>query len=651
MSTVSLNEIQKIAEHESARHHHYFVGVEHLFIALTKLDNGLSNAVLEFCNLEPRFVRYSIRQMIGVSEDRRYWSGFRITPRTQNILARVRRYAGIHNPSERDLLIAILDEGDSIPVRVLQEMNANIELLRRTAANWSNRYRAEIPPVPIVSEITLSEDEKAVLRRMFRTYKKVEVQRELRGGYTGARLLVVQPHQGHRVEVSVVVKIDLRNAILHEKRHYDAYVKDTLPPTTARLIDNPALPENSMLGGLKYTLIQPSGSTDPVDLREQAPKMTGIELANVVQNNIYNVYARSWWSQRQRYRFGIWREYEHILPAAIEVVLTPDEVTGAVSQVLEPLGTWSRRSTLTKGELVELRGFTVQKIRYEKGTIQLTSGYGPEAVNRSSKVEVTGLGGTIAQFRPGEVVESIIGRVSRTRDMTLREQAQALSLPFDLREAQIQGPDEIGTLPNPIHHVNQILHRRLSGYLSMIHGDLHLGNVLVGPAGDAWLIDFGLTREGHVLFDWATLEVSLLSTVIAPNMESDWDGVWQTLSLLDLVNKDLPTHQFQGAVVDYLECIRAVREVVQPNMTRSHLWSEYYLALTLMALRGLSWKNTSSISVRRLLFLVAALSVRAADTAESSIMGTGSESTRDNGGTSQLSQLSNLDIGSQDGED
>lgn len=645
---VNINEIQKIAEQESARHHHYYIGVEHLFIALTKLDNGLANAVLEYCNLEPRFVRYSIRQMIGVSEDRRYWSGFKITPRTQDILMRVQRYAGIHNPSERDLLIAILDEADSIPIRILEEMNADIELLRRTAANWSNRYRSEVPAVPIETKLLLSEDEKTVLRRMFRTHKRVHVLRELRGGFTGARLLVVQAENPQRAEVSVVVKIDLRNAILHEKRHYDAYVKDTLPPTTARLLDNPSLPEDSMLGGLKYTLIQPSGSTDPIDLRQQAANMSGIELANVVQNNIFKIYAPAWWSQRQRYRFGVWREYEHILPAAIEIILTPDEHPEDASQTLEPLGPWSRRNSLTKGELVELRGFTVQKLRYEKGTIQLTSGYGPEAVNRSSKVEVTGLGALIEQYRPGDVLQSLVGRVTRTRDMTLREQLELLSPEFDVRAHEIPAPEAIGTLPNPIQHVNHILHRRLSGYLSIIHGDLHLGNILVGPAGDAWLIDFGQTREGHVLFDWATLEVSLLSTVIAPKLDDTWESAWQAARLLDLINQNMPTHQFSADYVDYLEAIRAVREVVEKNMTRAHLWSEYYFALTLLALRALSWKTTSSLTERRLLFIVAALSVRAANVSESSIMG--SDVTRDGMKTSQVNQLSTFDP-SDDGYD
>ena len=44
--------------------------------------------------------------------------------------------------------------------------------------------------------------------------------------------------------------------------------------------------------------------------------------------------------------------------------------------------------------------------------------------------------------------------------------------------------------------------------MSKIHGDLHLGNILIGPAGDAWLIDFEWTRLGHTLLDWAGLEAA-----------------------------------------------------------------------------------------------------------------------------------------------
>ncbi len=644
MPAVTLHEIERLAEQESARHHHYYIGVEHLFIALTKLENGLSNAVLEHCGLEPRFVRYSIRQVIGVSEDRRYWPSFKFSPRARKVFDQVQRYAGIHNPSERDLLLAILDEADSIPIRVMEEMGADLEFIRRTASNWSARSRAEAPAVAIQSQITLSPDERTVLQRMFRNYQRIEVERQLSGGYTGARILVVRPFQPHRAEARVVVKIDARANILYEKRHYDAYVKDTLPPTTARLLDNPALPEGCDLGGLKYTLIQPSGSSDPIDLSSHADNLSGIELGGIIQTNIYDVYASGWWSQRQRYRFGVWREYEHILPPALEITASADQYPVA-KHVLEPLGTWSRRNTFQVGDSVELRHFTVQKVRPERGTLQVTAGYGPEAVNRTSKIEVIGLDREVANHRAGDVIESLFGTVSRTRDQILYQQLASLEPPFQPDDDYIYGPESVGTLPNPLHQVNHLLDRRLSGYLSIIHGDLHLANILIGPAGDAWLIDFGLTREGHTLFDWAMLEISVLATMIGPRTPDGWDGIWGTIRLLKMINQGQSIAHLRNPVTDALDAIRAIREIVASNLARPNLWSEYYIGLALLGVRTLSWEYTASLDVRRLLFLTAALAVQAADEAESSLIG--SDVTRDGLMTSQVDRLSGFDLSSE----
>ncbi len=624
MSTINLREILDIAEHESARHLHFYVGVEHLFIALTKLDNGLTNVVLEQCSMEPRFLRYSVRQVIGVGEERRYWSGFRQTPRAQKVLEIAQRYAGIHNPAERDVLLAILDEGDSIPTRVMREAGTDMAYLRRTAANWSSRLRSEMPKVPIQSDVELVEDEQAVLQRMFRAYERIVVERELGGSYTGARLLVVQPHRAHRTEARVVVKIDQVPAILHEKRHYDSYVKDTLPPTTARLLDNPALPDECPLGGLKYTLVQPSGGTNPIDLRDYVSQLSNIELGNVIRTGIYDAYKASWWLQRQRYRFGVWREYEHVLPAALEIEVEPS-ATRADLQI-EPLGTWSRRTDFGEGEQVELRGFIVQKVRKYQGSMQLAAGNGPEAVNRASKVEVWGLDEAVNNYRPGDFIESLVGRVSRTRYDILQAQLETLHPHFDTQMPML--PQPVSQLPNPVFQIESLLEKRLSGYLSIIHGDLHLGNVLVGPSNDAWLIDFGLTREGHTLFDWAVLEISLLATAIAPHMPPGWDGVWGTIRLLDAVNHhQLRSYRHDNPVAEALDVIRVVREIVQENLARSEDWSEYYTALALVALRGLSWEHTASVDVRRLLFLASALAIDAANRAQASPLG--SDMTRD----------------------
>ncbi|MBZ0317612.1 MAG: phosphotransferase [Anaerolineae bacterium] len=609
MATIGLKDILAISEQESAHHHHYYIGVEHLFIALTKLQNGLTNAILEYTGLEPRFVRYSIRQTIGMNENRRFWPGFRETPRTSRVLKMAQKYAGLHTPSERDLLLAILDEADSVAVRVLQEVGADIPKLRQIAANWSTKARADVPDVPIDGYVDLNADERRVLQRMFRTHQRIVVERELAGSYGNTRLLVVQPMRPQRAEARVVVKIDERSAILYEKRHYDSYVKDTLPPTTARVLDNPSLPEDSPLGGLKYTLVQPLGSTNPIDLRAFADHATPEDIGRLIQHSVYQSYAGAWWSQRQRYRFGVWREYEHVLPAALEIaVMRPSTQTSYTE--ISPLGAWSRSEDIEIGQLVDLRDFTVQKVRPDKGTVQLSAGSGPEAVNRASKVEVIGLGDEVKEFRRGELVPRLTGRVIRRRKEILLEQAQWLEPLFDLTEQNLPAPAPLNSLPNPLLHVNNFLERRVSGYLSIIHGDLHLGNILVGPAGDAWLVDFALTREGHTLFDWAVLEVSLLCTVVGPRMPEGWDGVWGTIRLLEAVNSHNADLVPQGdPVAQALSPIITLRKVVEVNLARTQQWREYHVALMLVALRGLSWKNSASLDVRRLLFLTAALSV------------------------------------------
>ena len=611
MAVITLRDIQRIAEQESSRHMHFYIGVEHLFIAMTKLQNGMTNAVLEYVDIEPRFIRYSIRQEIGTGEDGRYWSGFRQSPRAQLVTDTAQKYAGIHTATEQHVLLAIIDEGDSIPTRILAEHKVDLDQLRLIVDNWSPHMQAEIPPVPIeitAAKLDLDNDERIVLQRMFRAYQKVTVERELGGSYTGARLLVVRPQRNQRNEALVVVKIAERGIILHEQRHYETYVKNTFPPTTAHLLDTPALPENCALGGLKYALVKPAGSPDPINLQVYAEQNTPTEIGYLLREGVYKVYAESLWWERQRFRFGVWREYEHVLPPALEIDFIGTQFDGS-GTVIEPMGSWSRQDSINISEIVILRNFAVQKVRYSQASMQVSAGGGTEAVNRASKVEVVNMGKTVRQFRRGEVIEFLVGRVQRRRTDILQEQIALLDPPFKLHRPGFTHPF-LGELPNPLQHVSNFLEKHLRGYLSIIHGDLHLGNILVGPGGDAWLIDFALVREGHTLFDWAMLEVSVLCTIVAPRLEAGWQGIWRALYLLHQIN-NLEYHMNwdETPLADAFRTIAQLREIVADNLTRPDRWHEYHTALMMLALRGVGWTETTTIQTRRLLFGVAAMSI------------------------------------------
>ena len=122
---VSLPDIEALARQESVKQHHFFIGVEHLFIALTQLEGGLTSAVLEHHELNARFVRFSIRESVGRYENRRFWPGFPETPRARRVLNMARQKAGIHSVTEQHLLMAILEENDSVVIR--GQLNSRLE--------------------------------------------------------------------------------------------------------------------------------------------------------------------------------------------------------------------------------------------------------------------------------------------------------------------------------------------------------------------------------------------------------------------------------------------------------------------------------------------------------------------------------------------
>jgi hypothetical protein len=606
-----LQDIHVLARQESAKLHHFFIGVEHLFIALTQLDGGLTTAVLEHHGLSPRFVRYSLRESVGRYENRRYWPGFPETPRATAVLNLAKQIAGSDDITERDLLLAVFDENDSVVIRVLREMGADVSALRETAANWTAPPRPQPREVPIRGDVRLDSEEQLVLQLMFRDYGEVEVVREFDGGHSGARVLLVRPIQvgGHR-DAPVVVKLDERQAILYERRRYDLHVKGTLPATTARLLDAPIAPDKSWCAGLKYTFVGRLDDTEPVSLRELA--LRDPQKVGGLIHALFDEFGPSWWLQRHPYRFGVWREYEHVLPSALIVEVTPETEAGTTSHVLTPLGAWSRNDQVRAGETVSLNGFVVQKLDLEHDILHLAAGAQPEAINRVGKVEVRGLGLNRNTFFRGEMIDQITGRVVSTRDDLLRRSLQALEPTFDPLIGRIpSGHDEVPDLPNPLFDLVDLLDRQVSGYLSVIHGDLHLGNILVGPRGDAWLIDFAWTREGHTLFDWALLEASLLVEIISRLVPPGWDGAWGVVKMLSMLNRGDDSvlrekHQAGRA----LSAVKAVRDVVRECLMVQDRWNEYFIALSLLSLRLMDWKS-ETLDARRLAFLVSALSLAA----------------------------------------
>lgn len=333
----------------------------------------------------------------------------------------------------------------------------------------------QLEPKP---DIVLTNAERTLLQTVFSRYARVVVEKEFMSGYSGARTFMTTPiHADNRADAYSIVKISGRESINREYQNYQNYVKDTLPPTTARIQETPISVRQVDLAALRYTFIGAPGNM-PQSLRqimERDPDPSWFEL-------LASSYGPSWWLQRKPYTFRLSQEYDRKLPA--HYVLRP---AGGKAKILD--GRLATKEYEYKpGDLIRLEHFQITNINPTRNRISLVAQQNREGV----PLKVTYLSADIPNKFSGEIIA--------TRETSLQEFTAGLKL-FDL--------------PNPLERLPNLLNQTISGTRSIIHGDLNLENILIGPGGIIWLIDFAETKEGHTLFDFAHLFTEVIAHILS----------------------------------------------------------------------------------------------------------------------------------------
>lgn len=601
MSDTSLRDILIRARQESSRMQHYYLGAEHLCIGMLHLPSGALASALEEQGFTPDYLTDCIRRKAGKGAKQRLWAGMPHSPRA-DILIGIANDRALEaerpEPGERDLALALLDEADSLPVRVFTALG--VDFARLALALEGQHPAARRDPLTEIlfadeMDADLSQAQLLLLRRMFSRSGRVRLERQLTGGHTSALVLLATPLRAEGgADASVVVKIDDTDTILDETQRYETFVRHTLPPLTARLIDAPIVLAEENIAGLMYTFLPgETGHIAAVDLDSAA-------LGNWLRDDLYPAFAPTWWEQRRPYRFPAWAEYDWLLPPLLTIEQIPDEEARVAFVVRDPVRR-ARIRTLEYGTIVSVEDFVVEKTRPRKQTLTLVGGKGQEAARRAFRIEVRKVDPDESAYFRGEIIERVVGRVWRTRDESLMFSVQALDPDFDPRAATIPGITRDHRLPNPLLHYDELLDRKVDGTLSTMHGDLHLGNILIGHKQAPFLIDFEQARSGHTLFDWASLEASLLTTLVAPASGDSWEGARRALGLITNLQPPLMVDPSD----EVLYPILAVREIVSRNLALPGAWGEYALALAFTALRSIGFADLP-LGARRLSLLVAA---------------------------------------------
>ena len=409
------------------------------------------------------------------------------------------------------------------------------------------------------AKITLASDEVSLMQTLFGKYARVALENEFRSGYSGARTFLAHPiRDDGRADAYTIAKIGSRESMQREFDNYERFVKDTLPPITARIqeppVTSPALLNRNDKAVLRYTFIGEQGKM-PVSLRESLLA----DPNSTLPNKLFETFGPNWWMQRKPYTFRLAQEYDRMLPA--HFVVEPFEGAVQGTKLLDgrkPPG----QDTYVIGDIVMLQNFPSAELRVDGKSLSLTGqaapGQPPLRVRWSDS-------------QTWSVNRGAMGKVTGTRESLLREGAAGVDL---------QG------LPDPLLNLNARLNESVAGTQSTIHGDLNLENGLVGPGGLIWLIDFAETRDGHALYDFAHLEAEILAHVIAPRMTNTNEFI----ATLQNENHPLLNQMHQIAA----KCL------FNPGTMR-----EYWLALYATCLGATKYANMNAHQ-RQCLYLAAA---------------------------------------------
>jgi len=126
---LSFVQIMLAAREEARRLNHTHLGVDHLFMALCRLD-GVTEHLLRYHGLNPRMLRQTIRNATKKRFSTSKRPGLHYTQRLRNILKPLNPKAAEEmtaDISEIDLFRAIIREGESFPIRLLREQGIKLD--------------------------------------------------------------------------------------------------------------------------------------------------------------------------------------------------------------------------------------------------------------------------------------------------------------------------------------------------------------------------------------------------------------------------------------------------------------------------------------------------------------------------------------------
>jgi hypothetical protein len=442
-----------------------------------------------------------------------------------------------------------------------------------------------------------------LLQCLYKGEQRVLIEKEFGGGFGGTRVLLVRPiNRRGRQLARQIVKIGPPHPLRKEQRNYDEHVGKTHPFVVAQVT---RYAEWQGLGGIIYNFVGDSRLGDPRTLEEyfQDKQVSATTVNQTLEDLLDKALGQRWYHETESYTCFFDDEYgphlvEHL---GVKIRLHSEDGLWAAAQAPKAVEGYYRlnseaipaeHAAIPPETLVQLDGLVITKVKPAELKLQH-----PTRPGIVVKVETL----TAANYTPGQAV-TLRGEVRYNRRKRLAEIVKTAFANFS--EAVVDPQAETltwgdKTYPNPLQLYPKILSRTLDSRKSLVHGDLHLRNILVDEAGQGWLIDFALVKERHNLYDFIKLETYLRQMALSQSQyEFSFAEYLQFEAALLGEIEPVSTHAILRKAH---EVIRRVRDMAKRYVKRN-FDEEYLSALFLYNLAMLKYAGNHGTKAACLAF-------------------------------------------------
>jgi class 3 adenylate cyclase/tetratricopeptide (TPR) repeat protein len=467
------------------------------------------------------------------------------------------------------------------------------------------------PRIDNPANLSLSAEEKDILKEMFDRYKRVTLLDEFIAGMGGGRVFLVRPLKSEQSpDLPAVAKIAPGAMIEREWKAYQKYVLEKLPDVAA-IIGDPVLLDSNPWGGLRYTLVGSGGTFEIQSLHYYSRGANIADILYVLEYRLFEVIGQNWWQfGTAEAAWSVRAIYDFLFPVnlLIEPASPPDNIS---PHLIQPNAL--PHQSVPLDAYVRLEGFVVTEVDLKQKSVTLDAPSQESDPPMSYRLRLQPVE-FIEHYQVDEKIKPVTGQVRETRHGQLQGFAQdALQHRIDLTSDTLTASD--GTVvPNPLKALDDLRDKTRNVKVSRIHGDLNMENILVEPVNrSVSLIDFATARRDYTLHDMLRLETEVVLKLIPEALR----GVKLLVKTIDTFYKRLhkvasaprspvSTKPHKAELEKPFDVLMSIRQVASRYLFHPNDWAEYYEGLTLYTLGALKFRSMDPLS-REVAFWTAAV--------------------------------------------